>query len=345
MISYLKGNLFESKAQALVNTVNTQGVMGKGIALQFKKLYPNNFKVYLEKCKSNDFNIGELLVTKDNNVSTGEKIIVNFPTKKSWRSPSRYEYIVEGLNSLIKTIDNCEIKSIAIPPLGSGNGGLQWSKVKAILEDKLTSIHDCDIYIYEPSQSVKEILKKERVKLTPARAMLLFMLFKLVRNGEFVSEFASEKLCYFLQRFGAETYFNLKYEPNFYGPYSGKIKHVLNHLNGSYIMGYAGKDKKPFEELDLIVDSWNEVESYINSNSELKKIVTLTDDFLDGFYSPFGLELLSTVDFISNNKNTSDPKTIEKELDSWSKRKRTLFSNDKFINISITHLKKWNLLS
>lgn len=345
MISYLKGNLFESKAQALVNTVNTQGVMGKGIALQFKKLYPSNFKVYSEKCKSNGFNIGELIVTKDSNVSTGEKIIINFPTKTFWRAPSKYEYIEEGLDSLIKIIDDYEIKSIAIPPLGSGNGGLQWSKVKLILEDKLKSIQGCDIYIYEPSESVKEILKKERVKLTPARAMLLFMLFKVVKNGEFVSEFASEKLCYFLQRFGGEPYFNLTYEPNFYGPYSGKVKHVLNHLNGSYIMGYAGKDKKPFEELDLIVDSRNEVENYINSNLDLKKIVELTDDFLNGFYSAFGLELLSTVDFISHSKNSSDPKTIQKELDSWSERKRTLFSNDKFINISVSHLQKWNLLS
>lgn len=345
MISYLKGNLFESKAQALVNTVNTQGVMGKGIALQFKKLYPSNFKVYLEKCKSNDFNIGELIVTKDNNVSTGEKIIINFPTKTSWRAPSKYEYIEEGLDSLVKTIDECEIKSIALPPLGSGNGGLQWSKVKLILEDKLTSVRDCDIYIYEPSDRIKEILKKERVKLTPARAMLLFMLFKLVRNGEFVSEFASEKLCYFLQRFGGETYFNLAYEPNFYGPYSGKVKHVLNHLNGSYIMGYAGKDKKPFEELDLIVDSKDEVENFIDSNPDLKKIVKLTDDFLNGFYSAFGLELLSTVDFISNNKNTSDPVRIQNELNNWSERKRTLFSDEKYIKISISHLKQWNLIS
>lgn len=345
MIQYITGNLFDSKAEALVNTVNTVGIMGKGIALQFKKMFPSNYKVYKEICDKKEFDIGQLIITKDRNIVTGEKTIINFPTKKHWKSPSEYEFIELGLEELIKVIAKNNIKSIAIPPLGSGNGGLQWFKVKEIITNKLSNIKNCDIYIYEPNNDVKEVLKNERVKLTPARAMLLFMLFELVKNGEFVSEFASEKLCYFLQRFGAEKYFKLQYSPNFYGPYSGKVKHVLNYLNGSYIMGYARKDKKPFEQLNLLIDAEKEVQDYINKDEDLKNIVVKTSKLLTGFYSSFGLELLSTVDYISQTHNISDKNDIKEKLNGWSDRKKTLFSNDRYIDISIHHLEKNNLLN
>jgi len=344
MIKYITGNLFDSNTEALVNTVNTVGIMGKGIALQFKKLFPTNFKVYKDLCDRKEFKIGQLLVVKDQNVITGEKTIINFPTKKHWKSPSEYEFIEKGLEELIKVIKQKNIKSIALPPLGSGNGGLQWYKVKEIISNKLSDIENCEIIVYEPNANVKEVLKKERVKLTPARAMLLFMLFELVKNGEFVSEFASEKLCYFLQRFGAQKHFNLNYSANFYGPYSGKVKHVLNYLNGSYIMGYAGKDKKPFEQLNLLVDSEKAVGDYINQNEELRKIVLNTNEFLTGFYSSFGLELLSTVDYIAQSNEISDKDSIKEKLSNWSDRKKTLFSDDRFVDISINHLKKSNLL-
>jgi len=344
MIKYIVGNLFESTAEAIVNTVNTDGIMGKGIALQFKKLFPSNFKVYKDLCKKGDFKIGNLIVVKDQNIETGEKLIINFPTKTNWRRPSEYSFIVSGLQELVQVIQKNNIKSIALPPLGSGNGGLQWHRVKSLIEDHLGSIQDCEIIVYEPNNQVKEVLKKERVKLTPARGMLLYMLFELVKNGEFVSEFASEKLCYFLQRFGAKEYFKLEFTPNFYGPYSGKVKHVLNYLNGSYITGYAGKDKKPFEELSLIVDSEDQVKCFIENNPELQKIVGLTSSFLDGYYSSFGLELMSTVDFIGNSNNTSDKRFIQNQIANWSDRKKTLFSNDKFIDISISQLKEAQLL-
>jgi len=340
MIIYKKGNILESEAEALVNTVNTQGVMGKGIALQFKNAFPNNYKIYKEACKKGVFDIGDLLIVEDNGLISGKKLIINFPTKILWRNPSEYIYIEKGLNKLIQEIEEKNIKSIAIPPLGSGNGGLNWDVVKKMIEDKMNHL-PIDIFIYEPNSKIKEKLKEERVQLTDARAMLLFMLYKLVANGEFVSEFSSEKICYFLQRFGAKEHFKLEYKPNFYGPYSGKVKYVINYLNGSYIMGYSAMDKKPFETLDLVFDGFEKVESYILSKPELVQIVNKTESFLDGFYSEFALELLSTVDYISLNKDTFDLEIIKSELESWSERKRTLFSNDRFLNISINHLKQY----
>jgi len=339
MIHYITGNLLDSKAEALVNTVNTVGVMGKGIALQFKNMFPNNFKIYAKACENKELSIGKLLVTEEDSLLTGKKIIINFPTKTSWRMPSEYNFIKKGVYELVKVIKEKNIKSIAIPPLGAGNGGLDWSKVKPILQDNLVDI-DCDIYIYEPNSAIKEVLKKERVRLTPARAMLLSVLYELVRNGEFVSEFSAEKIAYFLQRFGAKNTFKLEYQPNFYGPYSGKVKHVLYYLNGSYIMGYSSKDKKPFEELGLIADAELDVDSYLNAteNLEYKKIVEKTKDFLSGFYSPFGLELLSTIDFIRDDKKVTSQEEITNELEKWSDRKKTLFTNPKFIQIAISNI-------
>jgi len=340
MLYYKTGNLLDSEAEALVNTVNTVGVMGKGIALQFKNMFPNNFKLYLNACKNKELKVGQLLVTEEEALLVGKKTIINFPTKTNWRLPSEYQYIETGLTELVKIIKEKNIKSIAIPPLGSGNGGLDWNKVKLILEKHLADV-DCDIHIYEPSVVIQEVLKKERVKLTPARAMLLSVLYELVRNGEFVSEFSSEKITYFLQRFGAKESFKLDFQPNFYGPYSGKVKHVLYYLNGSYIMGYSSKDKKPFEELGLILDAEIEVNDFLDKpeNTVHKNTVEKTKTFLTGFYSSFGLELLSTIDFIIAEKNTNTQEAITKELENWSDRKKTLFTNPKFIQIAINNLK------
>jgi hypothetical protein len=280
-----------------------------------------------------------LLVTEEAVLLAGKKIIINFPTKTNWRLPSEYQYIEAGLTELVKVIRAKNIKSIAIPPLGSGNGGLDWNKVKPILQKYLADV-DCDIHIYEPSVAIQEALKKERVKLTPARAMLLSVLYELVRNGEFVSEFSAEKIAYFLQRFGANETFKLEFQPNFYGPYSGKVKHVLYYLNGSYIMGYSSKDKKPFEELNLIPDAELEVNAFLDKpeNAILKNTVEKTKSFLTGFYSPFGLELLSTIDFLISEKNAKTPEAITRELENWSNRKKTLFTNQKFIQIAIKNL-------
>ena len=158
--------------------------------------------------------------------------------------------------------------------------------------------------------------------------MLLSVLFDLAKNGEFVSEFASEKIAYFLQKFGAKDAFKLEYKQNFYGPYSGKVKHVLHYLNGSYIMGYSSKDKKPFEELGIVMESEKEVNEFLSKpeNNKYKAIAEKTKTFLSGFYSAFGLELLSTIDFIMKEKKITEEKEIINYLENWSNRKKTMFT-------------------
>lgn len=344
MIKYVIGNIFESEAEALVNTVNTVGVMGKGIALQFKKIFNENFKIYKESCKNNEIDIGKLLVVKDSSLLTGEKYIINFPTKKDWRKPSEYSYIEDGLEDLKNVIYKYKIRSIAIPPLGAGNGGLIWENVKKIIEQKLNGL-DIEIIVYEPTKQIREKLFEEKVNLTESRALLLFVLYDLIRNGEYVSEFSSEKVCYFLQRFGAKKYFKLVYNPNFYGPYSGKVRYILNTLNGSYIVGYSDMNKKPFEPLFILPDAYNDVIKYINENLELQEIAENTTKFLNGFYSDFSLELLSSIDYISQKINSLDKIKIKSELDKWSERKRSLISQERYFDIAISHLKNTTFIN
>lgn len=342
MIQFKVGNLLESNAEALVNTVNTDGIMGKGIALQFKNQFPNNYKEYVKACKNGNIGIGKLLIFEEETLLLGKKIIINFPTKTSWRKPSEYSYIEDGLKNLVSIIAEKDIKSIAIPPLGAGNGGLDWFRVKKMLEQYLSDV-DCDIQIFEPSTAIKEALKKERVSLTPARAMLLSVLFELIKNGEFISEFSAEKIAYFLQKFGAKDTLKLEYKQNFYGPYSGKVKHVLYYLNGSYLTGYSSKDKKPFEDIGIILEAEQDIIEYLNQpqNKEYLGIVTKTKKFLSGFYSNFGLELLSTVDFIKETEKLETAEQIIEKIENWSDRKRTLFATKpNFVNVALSNINK-----
>lgn len=338
MIRYVKGNMFDSDAAALVNTVNLVGVMGKGVALQFKQRYPDNYKAYRTACRQGLIGIGRLFVTKEPEFA-GERIIVNFPTKTDWRQPSEYAYIESGLMDLRRLIELEQIPSIALPPLGAGNGGLNWPRVRGMIESALGDM-DADIIVYEPNDAVVEHMKSERIPLTDARALLLYMLFNLVRNGEFVSEFSSEKVCYFLQRFGAGDLFRLEYKPYYYGPYSGKVRYVLNALNGSYIMGYSAMDKKPFEPLSLVADSYDEICRIIDGNARLKDIAARTAMLLEGFYSDYGLELLSSIDYIQQQHGRLLPEDVSRYLAAWSDRKHNLFSDMRVITLALNHLNR-----
>ena len=337
MIHYVKGNLLESEAEALVNTVNTVGVMGKGIALQFKEAYPENFRVYYNACRKKELHIGNVLIVEDSNLTSGPKIIVNFPTKTHWRYPSEYSYIGQGLQSLRREIISRHIRSIAIPPLGSHNGGLDWLRVKQMVEQALADV-DCDVYLYEPSEAIVERMKTERVKLTPARAMLLLMCADMNRCGEFASVFAAEKLIYFLQRFGAKSIFRIDFKPYFYGPYSGgKVTHMLYYMNGSYVKGMGGMDVRPFDYIWLTDDAALEAQKYIDDYKGgcLREICDRAKIFLRGNYSNYSLELLSTVDYLLENhpemkgwKSADEDKVKEfllQRIQEWSGRKGKMF--------------------
>jgi O-acetyl-ADP-ribose deacetylase (regulator of RNase III) len=344
MIHYTRGNLLDAESQALVNTVNTVGVMGKGIALQFKETFPTNYKEYIDACKSQWLRPGRLLIVKDKTL-LGERIIINFPTKTEWYQKSRYDYIESGLQALAIELQKGKIQSIAIPPLGCGNGGLQWHKVKQLIEKYLVSFSNIEIKIYEPNEAVKDILKKQaikkEVKLTAARAMLLYAMYHYEALGEPNSLFVANKLAWFLQRMGENL--RLKFEASHYGPYSVQVGHVLHALNGKYLKGLEQMDAKAFETIELNYSTLNEVQQFIKKelkpeqNQRLNNLVRL----IDGFQSALSLEVLATVDFVKKTKATSDENEIIKSIQDWSTRKRDLFQ-EKYIRIAINHLNAYS---
>ncbi len=340
MIHYTKGNLLEAPAQALVNTVNTVGVMGKGIALQFKETFPYNFIQYAEACKTKWLQPGRLLIVTERPLAD-EKIIVNFPTKTEWIQKSKYEYIESGLQALAAELNKGNIQSIAIPPLGCGNGGLQWARVKKMIEQYLSPFTDVDIMIYEPSDAFKEKLKLNNsnnpVKLTPARAMLLYAMYYYEAAGEPNSLFVANKLAWFLQRMGENL--KLKFTASHYGPYSVQVGHVLHALNGKFLQGLEQMDAKAFETIDLNYETFSEIEAYIKNELKPEQLQRLNDLTLliDGFQSALSIEVLATVDYIRKERAANDPCEIIQIIQEWSERKRDLIK-EKHVRIAIKQL-------
>ncbi len=344
MIKVFEGDMMQSGAEALVNTVNTVGVMGKGIALQFKEAFPSNNKAYIDACKNKELEIGKLLAIWDENLQLGRKLIINFPTKTHWRYPSKYEYIEKGLIALRELLQKEKIKSIAIPPLGCGNGGLDWNKVKPMIEQALSGL-DIEIMIYEPNAAIKAILQKQEVKkeikLTPARASLLYALFAFESMGEYSSLFAANKLAYFLQRKGQKL--NLDFKPHYYGPYAIGVEKVLYHLNGVYLKGMEQGNAKPFEPLQLNYEKWDEIKQYINTelSFEDEQRVKSLIQFLAGFTSELSLEILATVDFIvAQNPRYSIDEVIN-AITNWNIRKKELFKRE-HVQASYDYLKNYS---
>jgi O-acetyl-ADP-ribose deacetylase (regulator of RNase III) len=342
MIKYTQGNLLDAPVDALVNTVNTVGVMGKGIALQFRNRFPHNYKIYLQACKNRSFNIGDLLVVQDGDL-TNQKLIVNFPTKAHWRADSKYEYIESGLVQLRKLIIEKDIKSIALPPLGCGNGALDWEVVESMIHRYLDDL-SAEVLVYSPNDQIKEILQKENIKkdtkLTPARAMLLYLLHQYEVYGEQSSLFVANKLAYFLQRSGEKL--KLEFKAHHYGPYAVQLNHVMGYLNGVYLKGMEQNEIKPFEPLFLNYDKVDEINKYIEVQLSLEQKNRLEDvlKLISGFESSFSLELLSSVDFVQQHKKTTDIESLVKEIKGWNIRKANMFE-EKHIKIAAEHLEKY----
>ena len=330
MISYTKGDLLSSKAQALVNTVNTVGVMGKGIALHFKELFPYNFTVYAEACKKGELAPGKMLVVKDSNLALGERLIINFPTKVHWRQPSQYEYIEDGLRDLVRVIGEYGITSIAIPPLGCGNGGLDWAVVKEMIAQALSSIDGVEITVYEPSH------------LTPARAMLLYALFCYEVHDERCSLFVANKLSYFYQMLGETEFAKMPFKAHYYGPYSVSVGHMLNAVNGKYIHGLEQMDAKPFEALMLDYDRKAEVGDYVHNRLSPEQIEHIKQllKLIDGYESAYSLEVLASVAYVRReHPGISIDETIN-EIQNWSARKKNLFKQE-HIRAAYDRLNAW----
>jgi len=335
MITYTQGNMFDAQVDAIINTVNLVGVMGKGVAFQFKERFPENYRVYQEACKNHTIGIGNSLVVPA--VWHGRHIlIVNFPTKVHWRNPSEYLYVERGLDNLAEILKQYSIKSIAVPPLGAGNGGLEWERVRAMIANKLSSV-DCDVQVFEPGHD--SVLRYRSVKLTPAKALLVYMLDVLRKKEQSLSTFSAVKLVYFMQKCGADSLFKMQFVPYTFGPYCDQVKKMLHSLDGAYITGYEDIAKKPFEPFGLIDESFAAVKSMVESDMLLLDLVHRTERLLEGYWDEYGMELLSTVDYIITKRGAGamSAEDIHQGISAWSERKEKLFGSAD-LQVVQTHL-------
>jgi O-acetyl-ADP-ribose deacetylase (regulator of RNase III) len=354
MIIFTQGNLLESRAEALVNTVNTVGVMGKGIALMFKERFDENFRRYAAACKANEVQTGKMFVTQVHELD-GPRWIVNFPTKQHWRAPSRMEWVVDGLRDLRRFLVEQKVKSIAIPPLGAGNGGLEWAEVREQIERTLGDL-DIDILVFEPIKQYQNVAKRAGVeKLTPARALIAELVRRYWVLGMECSLLEIQKLAWFLER-AIERYnpgdnpLNLQFVPNKYGPYANRLDHLLNHLDGSYL--HSEKRISDADPLDVI---WFDderkafVQTYLKSEAKAyTQALESTAALIDGFESPFGMELLATVDWLLTREGVAPTVSALREgLRHWrggsdaAARKDRLF-DDRALGIALERLQGWD---
>ena len=345
MIKYTTGDMLSAETEALVNTVNTVGVMGKGIALQFKDQYPNNFAAYHAACKAKQVEVGKMFVFEEQPMIGDKKIIINFPTKKDWKHKSKIEYVESGLKDLAKVIEERRIKSIAMPPLGCGNGGLDWGDVKVLIEKYLSGLTDVDIIVYEPNAAVREILIKQDgnrdVKLTDARAMLMYAMYYYESLGEPVSLFVANKLAYFYQRLGEPEFRRLRFDARRYGPYSQGVSHLVHSLNGTYIRGTEQMTNKAFDPIELRYDKLSEISGYVRKMTDdkqrrIKNLIKL----ISGFESTLALEVLASVDYIRKEKRSISKEDTITAVQNWSERKRDLFKPE-YIRIAYDRLEDY----
>lgn len=350
MIEFTRGNLLESKAEALVNTVNTVGVMGKGVALMFKEAYPENFKAYEEACKQKEVRVGRMFVT-ERHALIGPKWIINFPTKEHWRGDSKMAWIESGLEDLKQVIADNKIKSIAIPPLGSGNGGLDWADVRPKIEGALGALENVNVIIYEPTDRYQNVSKRAGVeKLTPARALVADLVRRYWVLGIECSLLEVQKLAYFLERSieksGLKNPLDLRFQADKYGPYAPRLSHLLDGLDGSYL--HCGKrigDAGPFDVIWFEDAKRDKVGAYLGSEAKLfLPALEATAELIDGFESPLGMELLATIDWlVQSDKVVADRKVIKAALKTWiggeksAARKVRLFE-DRLIDLALERL-------
>jgi O-acetyl-ADP-ribose deacetylase (regulator of RNase III) len=324
MLHLTTGDVLQAKAEALVNTVNCVGVMGRGIALQFRKAFPENFKVYEAACARREVRPGRML-TFETGLLTGPRYIINFPTKRHWKGKSRLEDIDSGLEALVREVRERGIKSIAVPPLGCGLGGLDWSDVRPRIMRAFEGLPYMEVFLFEPSGApAPETMAKRSTSpsMTPGRAVLIELMVRYCEAvlDPFVSLLEIHKLMYLMQEAGEPL--RLKFEKGVYGPYAKNLRHVLNELEGHFLTGYGDAADKPELPIELLPNAQEAAAKLLSEHPETQARFDRVARLIHGFETPFGMELLSTVHWVATRESAATVAEAIQRTHSWNQRKR-----------------------
>lgn len=330
MIEISRGNLLTAEVDALVNTVNCVGYMGKGIALQFKQAFPDNFKRYEVACAAGEVQPGRMLV-HDNGGLVKPRWIINFPTKRHWRGKSRLEDVRTGLAALIEDVQRLGIRSIAVPPLGCGLGGLDWKVVRPLIEQAFEAVPEVQVKLYEPAGAppAKAMpVRTERPHMTPARALFIKLMDAYSALDYSRTLLEVQKLAYFLQVAGQPL--KLRYEAGRFGPYAHNLNKVLEVLEGHFIRGY-GDSQKPDAQIELEPGAVEAAETFLSEDTEAQARLARVAELIEGFETPYGMELLATVHWVAHQASphfdgpAEDPDDAVRHVHAWNPRKQSLF--------------------
>ena len=325
MIKLTQGNMLEADVEALVNTVNCVGIMGKGIALQFKQAFRDNFHAYANACRKGEVKPGRMFIFPTNRMFN-PKYIINFPTKRHWKEKSKLEYIEQGLNALVVEVRRLRIKTIAIPPLGCGYGGLRWPEVRNLIETAFDQLPDVQLLLFEPGRTPEAEsmpIDFPKPSLTRARALLIKLLEQYAIPGYRLSLLEIQKLAYFLQVAGEPL--RLNYVKHKYGPYAENLNFVLQLLEGHYIRGYG--DRSVRASILLLNSAGEEASRFLADNKEAFRRLERVGQLIEGFETPYGMELLSSVHWVAS-AGDEPSQTAEQAVDrifAWNAHKRKTF--------------------
>ncbi len=323
MITFTRGDILQAPAEALVNSVNCVGVMGRGVALQFKQAYPANFKAYAAACRRGEVQPGRMFVF-DTGELTWPRYIINFPTKRHWRGKSRIEDIRDGLDALVAEIRGLGIRSIAVPPLGSGLGGLDWGEVRPLIEAALGALGAVEVLVFEPSAAPAGARPNRSTNVPPmtaGRAALVGLMDRYLGAlmDTSISLLEVHKLMYFLQASGEPL--RLRYVKGPYGPYAENLRHVLQAVEGHLVMGYANGGDSPDKELSLVPGAVKDADAFLAAHPATHSRFDHVAELVEGFETPFGLELLATVHWVAEEEGACDLNSIERATYAWGERK------------------------
>lgn len=323
MLRFVRGeNLLDAEVDALVNTVNTKGVMGKGIALQFKRAFPGNYDAYRAACAAGDVRLGEMFVTESDRLGN-PRLIINFPTKGHWKAKSRIADIEAGLLDLRRVLLEHNVSSLALPPLGCGLGGLNWSDVKPHIEVALGDL-PIDIAVFEPGGAPDPgimVDRRARPRMTPGRAAFVGLLARYLMPGDSASPLEVQKLLYFLQEAGQPL--RLTFAKQRYGPYADQVRHSVIAMEGHFVAGFG--DGTGSRDIRLLPEAVDEASRFLEDHPETLARFDRVADLISGFETPYGLELLSTTHWVAKQEGAATPERAVELVRAWSARKGDLF--------------------
>lgn len=318
MMELATGNLLDAPVEAVVNTVNTVGVMGKGLALQFKRRFAWNFAIYEAACKRGELEVGRMLVVPVDGVEGRvPRFIINFPTKKHWRSPSDLAYIRSGLPALVAEVRDRAIRSIAIPPLGCGNGGLRWRDVEPLIREAFAALPDVRVLLFPPADIKPVLAPRPDLALNRLRALLIKLIESYRQLDYALTKIEVQKLTYFLQEAGED--FHLQYTKQAYGPYAAALRHVLVAMEGSFLQGVGDQTQRA--EIRLMPGAAEAADRVLASEHESRQRLERVSQLIEGFETPYGMELLATVHWVVHREQAT-PDTVVDAVQGWNDRKR-----------------------